>query len=176
MLFITNTASLLSSSSSSINHFIFQQMQLFIQVLIYPKTNKNMRGRWGHTQWGEDTHVGYVHCVHITSDLAVSAHSLAFLRQRMWLRMIYAWLNWMNVQKCDPICMDLCQLQRKVFLFSLRHKCEPPRRIKLPFSRGDTAIVMMYCMAITGKSRDNGRPAGLSLVTWVNHRVAKGVT
>ena len=56
---------------------------------------------------------------------------------------------------------------RKAFLFASRHKHEAPRRIKLPISRGDAAIVMTSLTAITSMSCDNGCPASLRLVTVV---------
>ena len=96
--------------------------------------------------------------------------------QCMWLRMIYAWRHQTNLQKCDHISTNLYHLRRKAYIFASRHKREAPRRIKLLFSGSAAAIVRTFFKAITGMSRDNGRPAGLRLVTWAYHRVAKGLT
>ena len=71
------------------------------------------------------THVGYVHFVYITCDLAVAthvtAHDLHVTPSNEFTEML-------------PTRTNLCQLQRRAFLFTWRHKREATQRLNLPFS------------------------------------------
>ena len=78
--------------------------------------------------------------IYITWSLWFQHILQCFASLRTWLR-FSAWLNQTTLQKCDSIHTNLYQLQRKVFLYTLRHKREASQKIKFSFSQSDARIL-----------------------------------
>ena len=68
------------------------------------------------------THVGQTQVVCLGADPVVYSHSSVYPWQRMWLRVMYVWLDLMNSQYCGTPRENLHQLRRISFLFASRHQ------------------------------------------------------